>query len=75
MMLGQASRSMKADRLRRWLGEVIPLMKESLESLEGQLRAFTQLHQAGNASPGTDLERSALSRTLQKIAGGLFGGG
>ena len=72
--LEQASKSMRADRLRRWLAEVVPLMKGSLGSLERDLHAFTQLHQAGNVSPGTDLERSALGRTLQKIAGGLFGG-
>jgi hypothetical protein len=72
--LEQASKSMRADRLRRWLAEVVPLMKGSFASLERDLHAFTQLHQAGNVSPGTDLERSALGRTLQKIAGGLFGG-
>jgi hypothetical protein len=73
-VLADASRSMKPDRFRRWLAETIPLMKGSLEALEGELHAFSQLHQAGNASQGTDQERSALGRTLQKIAGGLFGG-
>ena len=72
--LGQAATLMRSDRLARWLADTIPLMKESLESLDGDLRAFTQLHQAGSAAPGSDAERSALARTLQKIAGGPFGG-
>jgi hypothetical protein len=74
MMIQRASRSMKTDRFRRWLEDAVPLMKESLESLTGDLQAFTQLHQAGNPGPGTDRERSALGRTLQKLVGGLFGG-
>jgi hypothetical protein len=73
-VLGQASTAMRADRFERWLADAVPLMKASLESLDGDLRAFTQLHQAGAEGPGTDRERSALARTLQKIAGGLFGG-
>ena len=72
-VLDQASKSMRADRFGRWLAEAIPLMKESLEGLEKELHAFSQLHQAGNASLGTDVERSALARTLQKLAGGRFG--
>jgi hypothetical protein len=72
-VLDRASKSMRADRFRRWLAEAIPLMKESLEGLEKELRAFSQLHQAGNVSLGTEVERSALGRTLQKLSGGLFG--
>ena len=72
-VLDQASTAMRADRFERWLADAVPLMKASLESLDGDLRAFTQLHQAA-AGPGTDRERTALARTLQKIAGGLFGG-
>jgi hypothetical protein len=72
LILNQASTSMRADRLRGWLAETIPLMRGSLERLEGELHAFTQLHQAGNASPGTDAERTALGRTLQKLASGGF---
>jgi len=73
-MLDEASKMMRADRFRRWLAEAIPLMRGSLEGLERDLHAFSQLHQAGNESMGTDVERSALGRTLQKLAGGLFGG-
>jgi hypothetical protein len=75
VMLDQAAKSMRADRTRKWLAETIPLMKGSLERLDGELLAFTQLHQAGNTSPGTDAERTALARTLQKLAGGRFGKG
>ena len=71
--LEQASAAMRPDRFARWLSDTVPVMKESLEGLAGDLRAFTQLHQAGNEGPGTDRQRSALRRTLQKIAGGLFG--
>lgn len=74
-VLDEASKSMKADRIKGWLAETIPLMKSSLELLEEDLGAFTQLHQAGNASPGTDAERTALARSLQKLAGGRFGPG
>ena len=72
-MLHEASKSLKADRTTGWLAETIPLMKTSLGRLEEELLAFTQLHQAENASPGTDTERTALGRTVQKLAGGRFG--
>ena len=75
VMLNAASSSLRADQVKGWLAETIPLMKGSLERLEEELQAFTQLHQAGNASPGTDAERTALGRTLQKLAGGRFGSG
>ena len=68
----EAFRSLRPDRLRAWLGDTIPLMKGSLGRLEGELLAFTQLHQAGNTSPGTGAEKTALGRTLQKLAGGRF---
>jgi hypothetical protein len=72
-VLDRASKSMRADRFRRWLTEAIPLMKGSLAGVEKDLCAFTQLHQADNAGLGTDAVRSALARTLQKIAGGIYG--
>ena len=72
--LEQASTAMRPDRFERWLAATIPLMKEALDSLEGDLHAFTQLHQAGSTGLGTDRERSALGRTFQKLAGGMFGG-
>jgi hypothetical protein len=75
VVLKEASKSMRVDRIKGWLVETIPLMKGSLDRLDGDLLAFTQLHQAGNASPGTEDERTALARTLQKLAGGRFGKG
>lgn len=60
---------LRADRLSAWLRDVVPLMTGSLGALEKDLTAFTQLHQAGNRSLGTEEERSALSRTLQKLSG------
>jgi hypothetical protein len=72
LMLEEGLRSMRADRLERWLAEAGPLMRESLRTLERDLHAFTQLHRAENPSLGTDAERTALARTLQKLAGGPF---
>jgi hypothetical protein len=63
---------LRADRLERWLGDVASLMTDSLERLERELDAFTQLHHDANRSLGTDEERTALARTMQKLAGGRF---
>jgi hypothetical protein len=72
VMLEEGLRAMRGDRLERWLAEAGPLMQDSLRSLERDLHAFTQLHRAENSSLGTDAERTALARTLQKLAGGTF---
>jgi hypothetical protein len=72
-VIEEAARSMRPDRVRRWLAEAVPLMKGRFAALESELHAFSQLHQAGNDSPGTAAEKSALRRTLQKLAGGSFG--
>lgn len=69
LMLGRAREILRGDSLARWLGEVVPLMTGSFETLEKDLLAFTQLHQGTNRSLGTDEERSALARTLQKLSG------
>ncbi len=74
-MLDEAVRSMRGDALERWLDDVLPLMRQSLEALETDLLAFTQLHQAGSPGMGTEETRSALGRTLQKLAGGIFRAG
>jgi hypothetical protein len=74
-VLQEGSTTMRADRFARWLAEAVPLMKESLQGLEGDLHSFTQLHQAGSTGMGTDGEKSALRRTLQKLAGESFSGG
>ncbi len=69
VILDEASKSLKADGMAGWLAETTPLMKASLDRLEKELHAFTQLHQAGNSNPGTDAEKTALRRTLQKLTG------
>jgi hypothetical protein len=72
LMLGRARDILRGDALARWLREVAPLMTGSLEKLEKDLVAFTQLHQGTNRSLGTEEERSALARTLQKLSGRLM---
>jgi hypothetical protein len=67
------SSSLPAESLRHLLPELAALMTKSLERLERELGAFSQLHQAGNTSMGTDAERSSLGRVIQKLAGSLFG--
>ena len=70
--LGAACELLRGDRLQRWLGDVVPLMTGSLERVEKDLLAFTQLYQDANRSLGTEEERTALGRALQKLAGGRF---
>ena len=71
-MTAAAARTLRPDRLRGWLADSVVLLRRGLESLEKDLHAFTQLHQAANREPGTDGERTALVRTLQKLVGGEF---
>ncbi len=71
-MCGAAQRSLRADRREKWMQEAAPLMTGSLERLEREVLAFTQLHRDSNRSLGTEEERTALARTLQKLAGGEF---
>jgi len=68
-VLREGTRSMRPDRLRRWLEEAGAIMRDSLRRLDGELHAFTQLHRAENRSLGTEEERTALARTVQKLAG------
>ena len=68
-VLAAASDILRGEPLSRWLQETVPLMKKALDGLEKDLLAFTQLHQAGNRSLGTDEERNALARTVQMFAG------
>jgi hypothetical protein len=72
LMLARAREILRGESLARWLGGVVPLMTGSLEKLEKDLLAFTQLHQGTNRSLGTEEERSALARTLQKLSGRLM---
>ena len=74
-MTEAAARTLRPDRLRGWLADSVVLLRRSLEALEKDLHAFTQLHQAANREPGTDAERTALARTLQKLVGGEFTAG
>lgn len=68
-VLESARGALRQDRLAAWLRDVVPLMGGSLGKLEKDLAAFIQLYQAGNRSLGTEEERSALARTLQKLSG------
>jgi hypothetical protein len=70
--LGAASKLLRGDRARRWRTEAVSLQIHSFETLEKDLFAFTQLYRSENAGLGSDSERSALGRTLQKLAGGRF---
>jgi hypothetical protein len=72
VMLAKGRAMLRADRLERWLEECIPLITASLEDLERDLLSFTQLHHDANRGMGSDNERTALARTLQKLAGGRF---
>ncbi len=71
-MLAAARRLLRADRARHWIEEAAALQIESLEGLEKDLFAFTQLSRSENKSLGSETERTALGRTLQKLAGGRF---
>jgi hypothetical protein len=70
-VLEVASNILRGDRLIGWLQDAVPVMKRSLDGLEKDLFSFTQLHQAGNTSLGTDEVRTALTRTLQILAGNI----
>ena len=71
-ILAKARTMLKADRLQRWLEDAVSLMKENFERLDRDLEAFTQLHHDAHRGLGTEEERTALARTLQKLAGGRF---
>ena len=63
---------LRPERRERWMAETTALMAAALRRLEKEVLAFTQLHRDTNPGQGTEEERSALSRTLQKLAGGEF---
>jgi hypothetical protein len=62
----------EADRA-GFLGELVPIMIQGLERLERGLYDFTQLFQDANRSLGTEEQRTALLRALQKLAGCVIG--
>jgi len=71
-LLGTAERSLDTKRLSAWLGLTVPLMERSFATLEHDLLDFTQLHHDANRSMGSDDVRTALGRTIQKLAGARF---
>jgi hypothetical protein len=71
-VLAKAREMLSAAQLPAWLADAVPLMTGSLEGLERELFAFTQLHHDANRSLGTEAERTALGRSLQKLAGARF---
>ena len=71
-MIAAALRSLRPDRRGRWMEETAALMTGALERLEREVHAFTQLHRDTSRGLGTEEERTALARTLQKLAGGEF---
>jgi hypothetical protein len=70
--LNAAPKLLRGDRAQRWIREAAGLLNANLERLEKELLAFTQLYRSENTSLGSEAERTALGRTLQKLAGGLF---
>ncbi len=71
-MCAAAQRTLRPDRREGWLREAAALMTASLGRLEKELLAFTQLYRDTNPGLGTDEVRTALARTLQKLARGPF---
>ena len=67
-----ALKMLRPEELARLLDEVLPLMTASLERLERDLLAFTELFQAGNRDVGGEEQRLALAHTLQKLAGSVM---
>ncbi len=68
---------MKPDRLAPWAAEAGAVLRDSLDRLEADLLAFTQLHRAENRSLGTEDQRQALARAIAKLGGrqnATFGG-
>jgi hypothetical protein len=61
--------ALKARELAGFLEDVVPLMTGSLARLEREIFGFTQLFHDSNRSLGSDAERTALARTLQKLSG------
>jgi hypothetical protein len=58
--------------LERFLADALPLAEAGLERLEGEVHDFTQLFQHSAPGSGTEVQRTALSRALQFLAGRLM---
>jgi hypothetical protein len=71
-VLAKARQMLREEEIARFLRDLVPLMVCSLERLEQDLYHFTQLFHDANRGLGSDAERNALARTLQKLAGCLM---
>lgn len=71
-VLAEARKALNRANLLRWLDDAVPLMKGSLERLEGEVEAFTGIFRHENTEPVGEDVRTALVRTLQKMAGRMF---
>jgi hypothetical protein len=71
VVLAAADQLGSAD-LERFLADVLPLAEAGLTRLEAAVLDFTQLFQHSAPGTGTEEQRTALSRTLQFLAGRLM---
>jgi hypothetical protein len=71
-VLAEARRALNPADLARWLEDAVPLMAGSLERLEGEVEGFTRIHRHESTEPVGEKVRTALARTLQKMAGRMF---
>ncbi len=72
-VVSKARTGLRGQDLSRFMEDLAPIMIRSLEGLERDLLNFTQLFQDANRSLGTEEERTALLRTVQKLAGCAIG--
>jgi hypothetical protein len=68
-VLAKARGTLREQELSRFLADLVPIMIGSLKALEKDLFSFTQLFHDSNRSLGSEEVRTALMRTLQKLAG------
>jgi hypothetical protein len=71
-VIEQARRMLRERELEGFLKDIVPLMTGSLEKLERELFEFTQLFHDANRTLGSEEIRTALARTLQKLAGSVM---
>jgi len=73
VVAGKAEEYLKEADRAGFFAELVPIMIQSLERLERDVFEFTQLFQDSNKSLGTEEQRTALVRVLQKLAGCVIG--
>lgn len=71
-VFAQARKALNREDLALWLDETVPLMTASLERLEGEVEGFGKVHRYESTEPVGETVRTALVRTLQKMAGRMF---